>query len=507
LNEVIIFSNKLELKYSFNYHNPVKIVLLIFILRAVVLGYSLFQSYQLNPERIISGIGVQQNDYYMFLGVVDNYFKTGVYELYEGSNEVFAGRLPGYSMPYLILRCIFPQPISLGILISLQVLLSVISVYLLALLSIKWFKTEKYFIPIILIFSISTYTSIYDLFTLAESFSVSAMIFGFYFLAIGLTCSRKSYLLYAGFFIAWAIFLRPFLGLLIIFIPIIIFIHFLKHHPQFSFFNNFKRVLLFVIPFIVFETLWIGRNYIEFNRFIPLETSLSESYGDFGLYGKAALGIRKLINSYGGDSAEFREGSDAWWFHHAEDSELDSFYFPKWIFEIEDVEKKTLIEIRNLYHISIKNQESELGYQANLEAESLAIQIAENIKSGVPFRYYFLNNLIRTKRFIFTNGTYLLPLPSFSEMTILQKLIKLFYYVMYFIVLVAGLIGIILRFAIIDDWRDLSFMLSLSLFLSLIIAVVFVGDIIENRYFISMYPFLLLFGVYAIDRLLKLLTR
>ncbi|MFC2188223.1 hypothetical protein ACFCT7_12970 [Fulvivirgaceae bacterium LMO-SS25] len=238
-----------------------------------------------------------------------------------------------------------------------------------------------------------------------------------------------------------------------------------------------------------------------------METSLSESYGDFGLYGKAALGIRKLINSYGGDSAEFRDGSDAWWFHHATDKELYSFHFPEWIFEIEDVEKNSLIEIRNLYHQSIQNQESELGQQANLKAETLALQLSDNIRSNAPFRYYLVNNLLRARRFIFTNGTYLLPLPSFSEMTILQKLIKLFYYALYFIVLIFGLIGILARFVSIKDWRDLPVMLSVSLFLSLIIAVVFVGDIIENRYFISMYPFLLLFGVYAIDRFWKGLTR
>ncbi|MFZ6665286.1 hypothetical protein [Peijinzhouia sedimentorum] len=480
-------------------------VLFVFILRGLVLVFFLIQSYQLNPDRIISGIGIQQNDYYMFLGVVDNYFKTGVYELYEGSNEAFAGRLPGYSMPYLFLRHIFPQSISLFIIISLQILLSVISVYLLALLSIKWFRTENYFISIIIIFSISTYTSIYDLFTLAESFSVSAVIFGFYLLTIGLKRQSKIFLLYSGVFVAWAIFLRPFLGLLILFIPIIIFVYLLKSHPHIRLINNVKRVLIFAIPFIVFESVWIGRNYIEFNRFIPLETSLSESYGDFGLYGKAALGIRKLINSYGGDSAEFRTGSDAWWFHHAEDSELDSFNFPEWIFEIEEVNRNTLIEIRNLYHLSIKNQDSELGRRANLKAESLALHLSDNIKSNAPFRYYLVNNLLRTGRFIFTNGTYLLPLPSFSEMTILQKLIKLFYYAMYFTVLITGLTGILLRTFNVDKWSDLPFMLSVALFLSLVIAIIFVGDIIENRYFISMYPFLLVFGIYAIDRFRKLL--
>ena len=225
----------------------------ILCIRVLIFGYFLLQSYQLNPDRIISNIAVQQNDYYMFLGVVDNYFKTGVYELYEGSNKVFAGRLPGYSVPYLFLRYLFPQPVSIAILICLQIFLSAISVYLLALLSIKWFKNEKLFFPIILIFSFSTYSSIYDLFTLAESFSVSAVIFGFYFLTKAIQDQRKSLFLLAGFFIAWAIFLRPFLGLLILFIPLIIFIYLLKNQPNIKLINNFKRVLLFTLPFIVFE--------------------------------------------------------------------------------------------------------------------------------------------------------------------------------------------------------------------------------------------------------------
>ena len=92
-------------------------------------------------------------------------------------------------------------------------------------------------------------------------------------------------------------------------------------------------------------------------------------------------------------------------------------------------------------------------------------------------------------------------------MTIFQKLIKLFYYALYFVVLIGGLIGILLRALKTNTWLDLSFLLSVSLLLSLIIAVVFVGDIIENRYFISMYPFLLVFGIYAFDRLKKGLWR
>jgi len=483
------------------------VILMVLLVRVIVLLYFQFTANQLQPNRVIFPLGIKQNDYYMFLGVVDNYFKTGVYELYEGSNKVFAGRLPGYSIPYLFLRYLFPQPVSLAILISLQISFSVISIYLLALLSIRWFRTQKLFLPIILIFSISTYSSIYDIFSLAESFSVSSIIFGFYFLTKAIQDQKKSFFLLAGFFIAWAIFLRPFLGLLILFIPLIIFIYLLKNQPHIKLINNFKRVLLFILPFMVFESIWIGRNYVEFNRFIPLETSLSESYGEFGLYGKAALGIRKLINSYGGDSAEFREGSDAWWFHHAKGEELEDFNFPEWIFDIDEVNESALKEIRNLYHLSIQNQESELAYQANLKAESLALELAENIKSGAPFRYHILNNLIRTRRFIFTNGTYLLPLPSFSEMTIFQKLIKLFYYALYFVVLIVGLIGILLRALKTETWLDLSYLLSASLLVSLIIAVIFVGDIIENRYFISMYPFLLVFGIYAIDMLRKGLLR
>ncbi len=246
---------------------------------------------------------------------------------------------------------------------------------------------------------------------------------------------------------------------------------------------------------------------MEFDRFIPLETSLPESYGDFGLYGKSALGIRELINSYGGDTAEFREGSDAWWFHHAGDAELGSFDFPEWVFEIDGISKKALIEIRNLYQHSILNIDTELGNSANLKAEAMAIKFSYTIKVNAPFRYYFTNNLLRAKRFIFTNGTYLLPLPSFSSMTISQKGIKLFYYALYFTVLLSGLVGLII--GVIDAQRinSLSLLLSISLLVSLIMAVVFVGDIIENRYFISMYPFLLIFGIYAFDRIRKVVIR
>jgi len=478
-------------------------ILSILIIRGLVLVFFLFQSYQLNPDRIISGIAIQQNDYYMFLGVVDNYFKTGVYELYEGSNKVFAGRLPGYSMPYFILRFIFPQEISIGILIIFQIVLSVISVYFLGLLSIKWFNSKIYFVPIVVLFSISTYTSIFDLFTLAESFSVSAVIFGLYFLTKAIQNHQAKYYLLSGFFVAWAIFLRPFLGLLIVFLPIVILYqqYSSKTKINFSLFRN--SILLFILPFMIFESLWIGRNYIQFNKFIPLEISLSESYGNFGIYGKAALGIRKLISSYGGDTAEFRKGSDAWWFHHAQNKEIDQFEIPTWVLSIDGISEKSFIEIRELYQISISNSNNEIGVNANNDAELLAIQLAEQIKLNAPFRYYFLNNLIKLRRFIFTNGTYLLPLPQFSEMNVFQKMVKIFYYFFYFSVTLTGLLSLFISFKF--DWikNNLAIQVTASLLLSIIIAIIFFGDVVENRYFITTFPFLLAFGTLAIIKKLS----
>lgn len=468
---------------------------LILVFRLFIFFFFQTSSNQLTPDRAVNPLGIIQNDYYMLLGPVDNYFETGVYELYKGSGEVFAGRMPGYSIPYFILRLFLPQSWALPALILLQIALSCLATYFLAVLAYRWTDSKFIFYGTLLLFSISTYTSIFDLFTLAESFSVSAIIFCFYFLDKGLKDSKHnlSQLLLSGAFLCWAIFLRPFLGLLIIFLPILILWWMVKQKKQ-HLKVSFKYVIFFSVPFILAESAWVIRNYVAKEKVIFLEEGLTQAYGEFGIYGKAAMGIRTLINAYGGDSAEFRFGSDAWWFHHATEEEAEDFQFPIWLLKGDPNRRALLHEIRAGYmrSMDLKFEESERK-RINENTAEQAELLAKQIRSEHPIQYYVYNNLKRIRLFIFTNGTIQLPLPKFQDMHLFQKSVKLFYFGLYFWVLTLGFVGLI-KFWFAGRQKFAVYSL-LMLLLSLIIAIVFVGGIIENRYFISMYPWLLIFAL------------
>lgn len=466
----------------------------ILLLRVFILFYFQSSSNLINPERAISPFGIIQNDYYMFLGPVDHYFATGSYTLYEGSNEVFAGRMPGYAAPYFLLRLVFPKPVALPLLIICQILLSVVASYILGRLAFTWTGSLLIFYGTVLLYTISTYTSLFDLFTLAESFSVSAIILFVFYLDKSFQSPNKLiFVLLAGFFLGWAIFLRPFLGLMIVFVPLILLVRHIRQSDG-SLRTGITRVVLFCLPFVVMESAWVARNYIQKNQWILLEEGLSASYGDFGIYGKAAMGIRTLINAYGGDAAEFRQGSDAWWFHHASDQEAELFAFPSWLMKNEPELRGKLEQIRGGYFQSMDTTLTlQVRTLSNETTAALAYDLARQIKREHPFHFYGWNNLKRLRRFIITNGTYLLPLPRFSDMTLLQKGIKVFYAGLYVGVLLLGFAGLVLsQKSVPPNWIRT---VILSLLLSLVIAIVLVGGIIENRYFITMYPWLLIFSL------------
>jgi hypothetical protein len=460
------------------------------LIKVIILGYFLYQSQQLTPGRVIGHVVVKQNDYGFFLGVVDNYFSTGTMTYIEG--KPFAGRMPGYGIPYMLLRYVMPQQAALVSLIFLQVLLSAISVYVLARMALMLLRHEKYFHITFFLFAISTYTSLFDIFTLSESFSVSAVIFMLFFLFRYVERERAADLVLAGFFLAWCIFLRPFLGLFIIIIPLSVLLWKWKRN---GFAKAFTHAALLCLPFIVFEAAWIIRNYNALGKFVPLETALNESYGKHGPYRASAIAIRQLITGWGGVTGEFYDNSEAWWFHHAQGEQVNNYQFKPHVFN-DGFTRDSLVRLKEIFNASGDMARTEHERDSlNTVAETIALKYAESYKQSNKLRYYVLNPFVRVKQLAFSNPNLLMPLPKFSEMNILQKGIKLGYTAMYFIIVAAGLIGALIM--LFKRKMDLRWFMLLVIPLIITLTIIFNPlSIIENRYFLTAYPALLLFTVY-----------
>jgi 4-amino-4-deoxy-L-arabinose transferase-like glycosyltransferase len=450
------------------------------LLKVIILGYFLWQSYEISPWRIVGGVAVKQNDYGFFLGVIDNYFDTGTMMYVPG--RPYAGRMPGYGLPYMLLRYVMPSAGALAMLIILQVLLSAIAVYSLALTAMRWLKNKRAFYIAYFLFAISTYTSIFDIFTLSESFSVSCFIFLLFYLTRWKETRRNSDIFLAGFFMAWMIFLRPFLGIFLLFVPLALFVWVYRKE---SLRNAIAKAALLVLPFIIFETAWVARNYIVLHKFIPLETNAEESYGKGGVYRTGTLSVRDLINAWGGESGEFYENSEAWWFHYAKGEEVRAYKFEPHVFNA-DYNLDSLIYLKNmignLYDPNIPEAKRD---SISRVAEITAYRYRESYIRHNKARYYLLGPVIKIKKLVFSNPTLQLPLPRFQQMSRVQKVAKLFYIVLYYIVICIGLLGALL--ALVKREWHLLFLAALPVVL-VITLMSFSYMIYENRYILSAYP-------------------
>ncbi|MBI2966744.1 MAG: glycosyltransferase family 39 protein [Bacteroidetes bacterium] len=474
------------------------------MIKSIILSYFIVQSHNLYQGKITGLIMLIQNDYSTYISVADNFHSTGTLSYREG--KPFAGRMPGYTLPYLLLRFLFEREAALLLLGLLQIFLSALSVYLLGRIACDLFKNEKIFYPVFFLSAVSIQTSLFDFFTLPESFSVSALIVFLFFLYRGRSTGKPFDWFISGFFLTWAIFLRPFLGLLIALVPVVLTATEWKT-------CRLKKILfrcfLFLLPFTLCESAWIIRNYISIGKFIPLESDPQESYGSDGMYRTSAIAIENLVAAWGGETRWFYEGSEVWWFHFAKDGGQEGAHpFKPHVF-CASFTFDSLIRLKKIFQESGKTGRLKKELDSlNLLAESTATRYRNDYIAKNPVRYYGVNFLVYFQRLVFSSPTYLLPLPAFSSMTLFQKGVKLFYTGIYFIILLSGIAGIILYF--LKNKADFFWFVPVLIPIVIIYTIIFyphANRIIAGRYFIGAYPVFLLFAGFVFEYILEKFIR
>lgn len=451
------------------------------------------------PERI-EGLAFVQNDCEYFLDPVDVYFERGQMELRSREGIPFAGRMPGYAAPYFVLRLFFQRETALSLLIMLQIFLSAAAVVIMAWLASQWFSNRRYFLPVLLILLFSFHLFVFDFFTLSESLAVSAFCFFLYYLHRYQESSKHAALLQSGFFMAWLIFLRPFTTTLLILFPLLLLVNYLKH--QLSMHSLLKAGLLFLIPFFVFEAAWVYRNYRVLGKWVPLETSITESYGERGAYRTSAVAIRKLISAWGGQTGEFYAGSEAEWFHHTEMEKADDYVFKPHVFKA-TFNKDSLLELKKIFNMSIDSTLSDAEKDSlNMLAAETALRWADDYRSKNPLRFYMINPLKRLSYLMTSNATMLIPFPAFSRMNLLEKIIKIFSVLLYYLLTVSGTAGSCIYLFLNGFGKPVPALAALAPWI-LIFTIVLASDIMQFRYILAATPVWAVFSVYLAELMLK----
>jgi hypothetical protein len=437
---------------------------------------------------VIEGdVGGDSNSYIL---PVENFLSNGLYEPDY--------RMPGYSIFYFLLRLLFNVYTSQNGMIVIQVLLSAISVYVLALISYRIFRSARIFNLVYFTFLISTYAHIFDLYLLTESLTTSFSIFAVYFFVKGLQEKKNADIFACGIWTTWIIFLRPVYAPYLLFFAILIILFLLKAKI------NFQRIVLFLtllcLPFIIVDSLWILRNYNRYSRFQPLMSSV--------YYPNAEVYYTELVNflqSWGGNyiswdpNAEIRilglENSPA-----ASKVSSNRISIPDNIYT-KEFNKDSLRLVKSLVY-GIENKligEDSLPLAKRALVEKLK-RYTQSVKSEHPFTYYVIAPLKYFKLFLIHSGTYNLMHKPWPDLNLIKKVIKLLYSAQYLFIILTGSAGIVLL--LLKRYNRLEIILPLFCLYSVIIFP-WVFRFPEMRYFVPAFPFMVICSMYVTNKFLN----
>lgn len=381
-----------------------------------------------DDEQMLNTITVKTADTHEHLNPTDNLIEEGVYSL--RGNQPYAVRMPGYAFAYLPLRIMFATEQARLLLIILQLTFFTLSVWL----SFKWLSEviqARIALAFVLLFTLFNYLNHIHFKLLPVSLSISVLLTLFYLHHI-LIRKRKfgiANLLLFGFLATWLFFLRPFLGpLLIIWMLLII-----SHIPS----QKFKAMMVIFIPLLVIEGSWIMRNYLAFDRFIPLQTTFAG--GDFEDHYKdeetkgSILALRPFISGFGGDNVWYFPRSEMSWLLSEADDRKAKEVFPEVVFS-SGITSEELDEFKQLILHSYQN------YDPVTEAEitAKAVDLDTRLKTAHPI-YYYVTSRLKTLADLFTsNVTQDWSSVSFAEASLASKIYRLACVALWMIVMPLG---------------------------------------------------------------------
>jgi Dolichyl-phosphate-mannose-protein mannosyltransferase len=460
-----------------------KWLLIIFAIKSLLFVYFAMQFYEYARKGLVtSWIVVEQADTISYYNPAFMFVEDGEY----------AGmcRMPGLVPIYAIYAFPFGKEIALICVIVTQVLFSVLSTFLLAIIAARIIPHRLAFPLTALLYACSSFVSIWDHTLLSDSFATSFLIISFYFLIEFVSGKHWRYLLYAGFWLTWSIFIRQ-IGIL--FLPVFPLIWWVWRRD--TFISVIKNGLIFIAPFVLFISLWTYRNYRKENVFVPMIKPIADCWTS---YTPQFMKINELLIVWGEDVQYWISGSPSEWFNKPVAQQ--SVYPFRSSLYTSVCNSDTILNLQHKYLLFKTTQDTTIKTQLGDEILKQCDEIIATYKSEKPFGYFVVNRLKMAKDFIFPSRLDNTPGPAFSEMNILQKLVKLGYYFLLLLVNISGVVATI-YILISKDWK----MFTIALIpWSLIFVLACVMGYIEQRYLVPAYPFFMLLMVYL---LMNVITR
>lgn len=403
-------------------------------------------------------------------------------------------RMPGYGVFYLPLFWFFSKAVALNILIVLQLILSIISTYLIAKIALKVFTSTPIFYLTFFLYVINTHVDLYLDILLTESLTTSFLIIAYYLFIIFIEKNNYINLFISGLLLTEIIFLRPIFSPLLFLFLLVLVVHLFRN----KFNNKLIISLLFLSSFIIIDTTWATRNYIVHKKFAPLTTSLY--YPE--IENSIILPVANFINSFGGNSVWWETRAEIRWFGFGDNVEFGkgvdrNTKLPSEIYTSQ-FNLDSLILIRAKV-ISVLKDTSLTIEQNKVLTEQIRLSFnnfTQSIKSEKPFLYFIKAPLIITKTFFLHSGTQNLFFKSASELNKFEYLIKIFYSLLYIITIVFGFLGTFLLIKKSFKLNNITIITGIIAYLAVIHPIFLRAA--EPRYFVPAWPFVIICFSYAI---------
>ena len=430
----------------------------------------------LNRTSFIHGFwGATGGDTNSYLSPIDNLLNSGSY-----SPDY---RMPGYGFIYLILILFFSKVVTCNLIIILQLILSAISTYLLALTAGQLLNKKGAFYLVFYLYAISCFSNSFDIFLYTESFATSFMIFSVFYFVRYFNSHDKKQLLFSGIFLTWVIFLRPVFCLLPVLFLLILIIENKRKKIKVGF-----AMLLFIAPFLLCDGAWITRNYRQHRKILPLSTTVYYPELETSYY----LPLKNFIGAWGG---EYFWYSSSFILHERKDS------IPKYIYTSRFNRDSVSMVNRLVYEIT---KDSTLPEATKEQYDSIVKvkcnQFTQSIKKEKPIIYFVKAPLVLLNGFLIHSGnSYMLFNKSVDKLNTFQFIINGFYYLFYLVVIIMGFVGMFLMYKYLIRGALLSLIIMIPLYDIFIHVIVFREC--DSRYFIPVYSLMLICAVCAILRL------
>jgi hypothetical protein len=414
------------------------LILIIAIICAKLLGYLLFIH---GTEFEDVGPFNTRHDFSEYVIPIDNLIERGKYAMYVDS-EPYAGRLPGFVFPYVLFRLFATPKMAVILEGSFLLIISIISTSLLL---------KRVFVSVTLPGRIAVFFCIvlfpyywyWDWVIHPNSLAVSCLYFAIYFFPRAMNGQTLWPTITISFFLTWLFMLRGFTFFIFPLTLVVLCFAWWRYSRKLSYVAC--KALFFVLPFVLFEGVWITRNYVSLGKFVPLQTSFvpgantGNSEYSFRSPAKPSLvPVRELVDAWGGDNFWYFKNGDFGWLVDSKQKAPATEVFPKVVFDA-GIGAEELIHLKQLIQQSYIVPDSAL----ELSISATAVDLRARFMETQTWYHFLVSPLNRARNFLARNVVQDWPGPSFLAGTIPQKVFKLLSVASYWfsiLVLVAAVI-------------------------------------------------------------------